>query len=625
MKHSALSTSGLSARNRRILALGVHGGADDDALDLDQLLGRVDGIADLSDEDVAALLGDLTAACELILDEGGDEAIERSDRVFAAIDAVRTTQTEREAEATRIEGEIAERRERLNAVNADPDPEADPAADPDPDPNADPADDPDAPPADPDAPPADPDADPAPEADAPPVPEADADPDAQPLAASGRTPVASRVAARRPASTAPRNRPQRAHPASVLRASANSGMPAGEVLDTPEKIMRAFDNAAQLSRGYGGAATKVPVMSLGASPETVYGEQRTLTHNERENERKIEAITSGRALRASGGICAPPPVDYTLPVLGSDARPVKDVLARFGADRGGVRLLPAVTLADVDGSVGIWTHANDLDPSDPATKPCAVLDCPDDVETLVDAITRCLTIGNFRARYFPEQVQAWTTKVGQLMARTAEIKNLTKIGANSTQVTAGGVILGSTRTVLREIGLLAAGMRSRRRLERTFPLRLIGPQWLMDNLVEDLAAEQPGSTDERLATAAAKIESFFGARNINVTWSMDGEVTTIAEDQIFGAQVNGALNGWPSVVRLYLFVEGTWLHLDGGTLDFGLVRDSSLNATNDFQLFSEIFENVAFHGEESFRLDLDICANGGTAAPVDTSDLCDVS
>ena len=42
-----------------------------------------------------------------------------------------------------------------------------------------------------------------------------------------------------------------------------------------------------------------------------------------------------------------------------------------------------------------------------------------------------------------------------------------------------------------------------------------------------------------------------------------------------------------------LFPEGTFLHLDGGSLELGIVRDSTLNSTNDYQVFGETFENVA--------------------------------
>jgi len=43
------------------------------------------------------------------------------------------------------------------------------------------------------------------------------------------------------------------------------------------------------------------------------------------------------------------------------------------------------------------------------------------------------------------------------------------------------------------------------------------------------------------------------------------------------------------------------LFLESGTLDLGIVRDSTPNATNDANLFAETFEQVAPVGPESLR------------------------
>lgn len=36
---------------------------------------------------------------------------------------------------------------------------------------------------------------------------------------------------------------------------------------------------------------------------------------------------------------------------------------------------------------------------------------------------------------------------------------------------------------------------------------------------------------------------------------------------------------------------GTWIHLDGGTLDLGVVRDSVVNSKCDYPIFVETFES----------------------------------
>ncbi len=69
-------------------------------------------------------------------------------------------------------------------------------------------------------------------------------------------------------------------------------------------------------------------------------------------------------------------------------------------------------------------------------------------------------------------------------------------------------------------------------------------------------------------------------------------------------------------MRWYLFPEGTFLFLDTGTLELGIVRDSVLNATNDFEIFGETFENVAFIGVESLAVSSAICDSGTVTLPV---------
>jgi hypothetical protein len=64
----------------------------------------------------------------------------------------------------------------------------------------------------------------------------------------------------------------------------------------------------------------------------------------------------------------------------------------------------------------------------------------------------------------------------------------------------------------------------------------------------------------------------------------------------------------------YLFSEGTFLFLDGGTLDLGIVRDSTLNGTNDYKLFIETFEGVAKVGVESLRVTSALAIKGSSSA-----------
>lgn len=358
---------------------------------------------------------------------------------------------------------------------------------------------------------------------------------------------------------------------------------------------------------------RVPV----ATASLDFPEDGFLDGNVRSNTRKIDRVASLEAVAAAGGICAPPTPRYDMPTVATDDRPVRAGLTRFGADRGGVIIPSTPLISDLDGAVSFWTTEDDvaaLDDPD-VRKPCLRVDCGDDETVDLYAVVQCLEFGNFNARTWPERIERFVQLAGAWAARQAESRLLTRIGALSTQVTVPQN-LGTARDVLTALDLAGAAMRNRHRMGPVVPLRFMAPVWLRDQMRADLTREMPGSADERLAAADAYIESFFGARHINVSWFLDGEA-----GQVFGSQADGTLLGWIPNVVTYLFPEGTFLFLDGGELNLGVVRDSTLNSRNDFQMFSEFFENVAFHGIESLRLTLNLCPTGaaaGTLEPVCT-------
>jgi hypothetical protein len=132
---------------------------------------------------------------------------------------------------------------------------------------------------------------------------------------------------------------------------------------------------------------------------------------------------------------------------------------------------------------------------------------------------------------------------------------------------------------------------------------------VLDAAREDLAMQIPG--DDKLAVADATITSYLNARNVNVTWHMDDAMA---------AQSAGAMNQFPATFKWYLFAEGTFLFLDGGTLDLGIVRDSGLVGTNDYITFTETFEGLAKVGVESLQVTTTTQTQGATSATKDVAD-----
>jgi hypothetical protein len=125
----------------------------------------------------------------------------------------------------------------------------------------------------------------------------------------------------------------------------------------------------------------------------------------------------------------------------------------------------------------------------------------------------------------------------------------------------------------------------------------------------DMTLQAPG--DDTLAIADSRINSWLSARNINVAWSMDGVPG-------FGVDAdNSTLDEFPATFQWDIFSEGTFLFLDGGTLDLGVIRDSTLVGTNDYKMFVETFEGVAMVGVESLHITSTFGVTGESQAAVD--------
>ena len=343
-----------------------------------------------------------------------------------------------------------------------------------------------------------------------------------------------------------------------------------------------------------------------ASITTSYDESRTLTQDAEANWNKIQAVASPEALVASGGHSAPYAVKYDIFGIGTTVRPVRDCLPRFQADRGGIRFITPPVLSSYDNAVGVWTNVVDTSPGTDV-KASLTVSAASEETVATDAVTLQLQFGNLMSRAYPELI-ARHNELGLIQhAREAEGQILTRLTALSTAVTSTSII-GVGRDFLVQIGRASAAYRSRHRLPADFPLRVIAPSWIKDAMVADLALSAPGDS---LLNAYGEIEGYMAARGVNICFTIDGSAIT-------GAQGSGAMNEFTDTFTWYIFAEGTFLFLDGGTMDLGIIRDSTLVGTNDYKMFVETFEGVAKVGVESLKVVSTISVNGAAAALRDT-------
>ncbi len=349
-----------------------------------------------------------------------------------------------------------------------------------------------------------------------------------------------------------------------------------------------------------------------ASVTTSFPEERTLSTDAEANSAKIDAVVGQEALVASGGHAAPFEVKYDIFGIGSTTdRPVRDALPRFQADRGGIRFVtpPSFAAGSYANAVGIWTAANDsAETPSPSSKLSLTVTAASENTVSTDAVTLQLQFGNLMTRAYPELIARHNELALVQHAREAEQNLLTNIGSGSTAVTSTSLI-GFGRDFLVQIRRAATAYRSRHRIDPQARLKAIIPAWVYDAMAADLALAMPG--DGTLSVSRAEINGYLANLNVDLVASLDATV--------FGSQGTAALLEFPDSFDWFLFAEGTFLFLDGGTLDLGIIRDSSLVGTNDYKMFIETFENVAKVGIESLKITSTISVNGVAAALRDTT------
>jgi hypothetical protein len=393
-------------------------------------------------------------------------------------------------------------------------------------------------------------------------------------------------------------------PVAITAGADIPGYTAGSSLDNMNDVAEAMAKRLHgLRRVNGGDGEQHIVASI----TTSFPAERTLSSDAEDNWSKIQSLVSPEAITAAGGHVAPFEARYDIFGMGTTSRPVRDALPRFQADRGGIRFVTPPALVDMPDAVGVWTAANDAAGSpSPATKNSLTVLGASENTVATDAVTLQMQFGNLATRAYPELI-ARHNELGLIQhAREAEQYLLTKIAAGSTAVTTTSLI-GVGRDLLVQVGRAATGYRSRHRLEVDAPLRVILPSWVKDAMAADLALSMPG---DNTLNAYAEIDGFLAARGINVTYSIDAGV--------FGAQGATALVEFTDTFVWYIFAEGTFLFIDGGTLDLGIIRDSTLTGTNDYKMFVETFEGVAKVGVESLAVTSTIQVNGAAAALRDT-------
>lgn len=197
-------------------------------------------------------------------------------------------------------------------------------------------------------------------------------------------------------------------PVAIVAGADIPGIAAGSPLSDKNSVAKAFmDRLHTIRRANGGDGEQHTVASF----STEYDNSHILGNDAEENGRKISAaVEEQAALVAAGGYGTPLPQRYDIFGFGTDARPVKDSLPKFQADRGGISYIEPPVLTDYADAVGVWTPdmdeaaANNGGSGADVVKNVLVVQGAQTRTAEIDAITLQLQIGNLLSRAYPELV-----------------------------------------------------------------------------------------------------------------------------------------------------------------------------------------------------------------------------
>lgn len=489
------------------------------------------------------------------LHDAGDADLAALTEIAEQIEAVRAEVERRDVETAKAEAAIAELAARVHTA-AEPEPETDPETDPDP------------------------------EAATEPEPE----PEPELVTASAPRPRprprASAVAARSPRPTvAP------ATPTVSLTAAADvPGYTAGAPIDLAGIAAAMHDRA----RALGVRSQRAPVARIGLPiPATDWTDGSVASTLD-----VLDRVAAPAALVAAGGWCAPSETLYELFSIES-ADNMLD-LPTIGVTRGGINVSQFLGFGAADDGLWTWTEDDDIEALDGTpTKPCVRVPCPTFEEYRLEAEGLCVTHGNLTDRAYPELTTRFVSlAINGHLHRVSTVR-VNKIVADALAVTVTGPS-DAAGDLLAALDLQVADYKSQYAIANSAVLEVVFPAWVREAIRATLAMR--AGVDLTNVTDAM-IDAHFSTRKIRPQY-------------VFGYQrlyAGTPASAWPSTVKFLLYPAGSYFAGTGGTIDLGVVRDSTLNATNDFTAaWTEQFHLVARRGPRAREVTVPLSVSGVT-------------
>ncbi|OFW55852.1 MAG: hypothetical protein A2Y75_05405 [Candidatus Solincola sediminis] len=328
----------------------------------------------------------------------------------------------------------------------------------------------------------------------------------------------------------------------------------------------------------------------------------------------MQEAANPESLVAAGGWCSPSEISYDFyNIVATDG--MLD-LPTTGIRRGGMRWPTSPSFGDLASSTGLW-HWNETQDIAAATgtaqsgsKTCARVPCASFNEARLEGEGICITAGNLTTDAWPEQIANFMRLVNAAHAHRVNAFMINRLVALSTSVTVCPTGVGAIMPILDAIEMQATDLRTKYAMMDGAVMEAVFPSWVFGLVRADLAKRNGLSVADAFGVTNAQIGSWFSLRGISAQFVQDWQVRTTG---FFGN--SAAITSWPTQVQFLMYPAGTFVRGNGLMLDLGVIRDSTLNATNDYTAaWSEEFFLVAMIGHESRVITVPLCPNGATAA-----------
>jgi hypothetical protein len=327
------------------------------------------------------------------------------------------------------------------------------------------------------------------------------------------------------------------------------------------------------------------------------------------------------ALTAAGGWCAPSEIRYDFFNVACSGGKID--LPTFGVQRGGLRWPISPSLADAyspdlapfeaafsNATVPwLWTEGDDIVAATGSlTKPCIRVPCSLMDEAREECYGVCVTAGNLADNAWPESTRNFLRLLDAAFGHAINSRYISSIRSLTTDVgTISCTGVGAASPLLDTAEMAAWDYRERLGMCPDDVLEMILPAWAVGPMRQDLGRRM-GLAEFNVTDAM--ILQWFNVRGVRVQLVDDYQVRSSGQPGF-----SSAITAWPTTVEFMIYSPGTFGLGNGMTLDLGVVRDSTLNSTNDHTAaWYEQCHLIAKFGHLARRYTVNICASGVTGA-----------